>query len=154
MIDASIKAEFLGDKFTLFRRTRNSDRTCAFNACDLTHYRTDCSGRSGHHHRFAFFRLPNVQQTGVSSNARHSQNSCRCGNGRKFWINFFQFLALLQPKLLPTAVTENKITYGVSGTFRFNYLTDSTGAHNFINFYRWSIGLTRVHPPTHVRIKR
>ena len=101
MVQAFVKAEFLLDVAALLRATGNADHAAALDPPNLPNHRADGARCRGHDEGFAWLRLPDILQAGVSREARHAEHAQRVGERARRRVDLASSFAARQGIFLP-----------------------------------------------------
>src|SRR5450830_780261 len=152
MIDTGIKAELFNGIATFFNTAGNADHATSLDFSDLSYDRTDRTGSSSDHDRFARLRLTDVKQTGISSEAWHAEQAQCGGRMRHIRCELGDTAAIRKRIVLPAGIGHHQIAGLILRMLRAHHARDRTASHDTINLDWRGIRRCIAHTAAHVRV--
>ena len=147
---------FFGQPATFFRSAGNPDDPAALELGNLPGNRAGCPGRARYHAGLAGFGLPDVQNTEICGQARHSQDAQRPGQGslsRNFCRRHQTAPLTGRGILLPAKAALHALARLKTRMTRLHDLAHAQGTHDLANLDRRDIALAVFDPAAHGRLK-
>mmetsp|Transcript_27806 Transcript_27806/g.51852 ORF Transcript_27806/g.51852 Transcript_27806/m.51852 type:complete len:284 (+) Transcript_27806:2774-3625(+) len=129
VIDASVKAQFIGDKRAFVRTTRDAHNAAAQSFADLAHIAADGPCRGGDHNHFARKRFANTQQTMKGRLACNAVNAVQMGQ-RLDGRHVLDRAGRAGHVVGPDAFGRHNVAGAEAGRTALDHFADAVGGHD------------------------